>query len=100
MGQMIAELYELYLFKGIQAGLWMIDGFSAGYQLDNDDSAFRTVIHVGTHLIGFGSSAAGWGTEEQVRGVVAKGKELVLRAYRKDRAWFLESELASLFSKG
>jgi len=97
LGQMIAELYELYLYKDIRAGLWLIDGFCAGYQLDNDDFAFRTAIHVGTHLIGFGSSVPGWGSEEQIQNVVATGKELIVRAYRKDRAWFLESDLACLF---
>lgn len=99
LGQMVAELYELYLYKGIRAGLWLIEGFSAGYQIDDDDFAFRTAIHAGVHLVCFGSSVQGWGSEDQVREVVAKGKELITRAWRKDRAWFLESDLACLFQK-
>lgn len=96
MGQMIAELYELYLYRGIRAGLWLIEGFCAGYGIEDDAFAFRTAIHVGTHLICFGN-VQGWGTAEQLLDVVAKGKEVIVRAWNKDRGWFLASELAPLF---
>lgn len=95
---MLAELYELYLYRGILAGPWMIEGFCAGYGIDDDAFAFRTAIHVGTHLVGFGT-VPGWGTEEQVLAVVAKGKELVVRAWNKDREWFLATDLAPLFRR-
>lgn len=42
LGQMIAELYELYLYKKIDAWLWLIEGFLAGYGFVDDDLAFRT----------------------------------------------------------
>ena len=93
---MIGELYELYLYRGILAGLWLIDGFCAGYGIEDDAFAFRTAVHVGTHLVCFGS-VPGWGTAEQVLEVVAKGKEIIVRAWKKDREWFIASELASLF---
>lgn len=98
LGQMIAELYELYLYRGIQAGLWLIQGFCAGYGIEDDAFAFRTAIHVGTHLVCFGS-VQGWGTAEQLLEVVTKGKEVVVRAWNRDREWFLASELAPLFSR-
>lgn len=96
LAQMIAELYELYLYRGIRAGLWMIEGFCAGYDFEDDAFAFRTAIHVGTHLICFGS-VDGWGTVEQLLEVVTKGKEIIVRAWNKDREWFLASELSPLF---
>ncbi|KAJ9152115.1 Phosphotransferase enzyme family protein [Pleurostoma richardsiae] len=97
LGQVIAELYELKLFKGIQAGLWLIEGFAAGYGQIDDATAFRTAIHVGTHLVCF-SSVPGWGTHEQVEQVVMAGKEIIVRAWQKDRAWFEGGPLSSLFS--
>ncbi|KAB5557962.1 kinase-like domain-containing protein [Coniochaeta sp. 2T2.1] len=98
LGQMIAELYELYLYKGIGAGLWLIEGFCAGYGIEDDAFAFRTALTVGTHLVAFGN-VQGWGTEEQVRGVIARGKEIIVRAWGRDREWFVASDLASLFER-
>jgi hypothetical protein len=95
---MIAELYELYLFRGIVAGLWLIQGFCAGYRMDDDAFAYRTAIHVGTHLVCFGR-VPGWGSEQQVAGVIRTGKEIIVRAWNEDREWFLASELASLFNR-
>lgn len=97
LGQMIAELYELYLFRGIEAGLWMMKSFWSGYGIDDESFAFRTAIHVGTHLICFGN-VQGWGSQGQVLSVVAKGKEIILRAWNKDKDWFCGSELACLFN--
>ncbi|KAL2134187.1 hypothetical protein VTI74DRAFT_808 [Chaetomium olivicolor] len=97
LGQMIAELYELSLFKGIDEGKWLIEGFVAGYGYVDDDFAFRTALHVGTHLVAWGSRVPGWGTEEQVQHVVGVGKDIVLHAWHKDRAWFEAGDLACLF---
>lgn len=99
VGQMIAELYELSLFKDIDEGKWLIEGFAAGYGDIDDGFAYRTALHVGTHLICWGSRVTGWGSEEQVQQVVGKGKELILRAWHKDRAWFEAGDLACLFSR-
>lgn len=95
---MIAELYELYLYKGIEAGLWLIEGFCAGYGIDDDRFAFRTTIHVGTHLVCFGN-VAGWGNDAHVRSVIQLGREIIVRAWKEDKEWFLKSELACLFKR-
>lgn len=99
LGQMIAELYELSLFKGIAEGTWLIEGLAAGYGRIDDEFAFRTILHVGTHIVCWGSRVPGWGTDAQVRQVVGVGKELILRAWKRDRAWFEGSDLACLFSE-
>lgn len=97
-GQMIAEMYELTLFKGIQAGLWLVEGFTEGYGDTDDAYAFRTAVHVGLHLVCWGSSVAGWGTPEQVEEVVGVGRDIILRAWEKDRTWFEGHDLKCLFS--
>lgn len=38
-GQMIAELFELTLYKNIKASLWLIEGFASGYGFVSDDFA-------------------------------------------------------------
>ncbi|KAI0013970.1 kinase-like domain-containing protein [Xylariaceae sp. FL0662B] len=98
IGQMIAELYELMLYKKINAGVWMVQGFTSGYGEFREDFAFRTAIQVGAHLICFGS-VAGWGTPKEVEDVARIGKEIIMHARQKDRAWFEGGDLACLFRK-
>ncbi|KAJ2906760.1 uncharacterized protein MKZ38_010751 [Zalerion maritima] len=98
LGQMIAELYELKLFKAIDAGVWIIEGFSEGYGTMDDEFAFRTSIHVGCHLLNF-SGVPGWGTQEKVESVVDKGVDILVKAWKKDRSWFEGMELGCLFVK-
>ncbi|TRX92460.1 hypothetical protein FHL15_006627 [Xylaria flabelliformis] len=97
LGQMIAELYELKLYKNITAGLWMVQGFVEGYGAVSEDSAFRTAIQIGTHLLSFGTSVRGWGTQEQVEMVAGIGRDIIVHAWQKDREWFQGGDLACLF---
>ncbi|CAJ2506030.1 Uu.00g001600.m01.CDS01 [Anthostomella pinea] len=99
VGQMIAELYELKLYRSIEAGLWMVQGFVEGYGIVSEDFAFRTAIQVGAHLVCFGTSVQGWGPPVQVEVVARTGKEIIVHAWRKDRKWFEGGDLACLFSK-
>lgn len=98
LGQMIAELYELRLFKSIDAGLWIIQGLVEAYGISDEDFAFRTAIQVGAHLVCFGTTVQGWGTPEQVESVVRTGRDLIVNAWKKERAWFESGDLACLFS--
>lgn len=96
---MIAELYMTKLYKGIDAGIWILRSFVEGYQPAlNEDIAFRTVIHAGVHLVAFGTMVTGWGNEEQVEKVARVGRDLVVKGWEKDRGWFVEeSVLGCLF---
>ncbi|KAL7626920.1 hypothetical protein AAE478_003694 [Parahypoxylon ruwenzoriense] len=98
LGQMIAELYELKLYKSIFGGLWMAQGLVDGYGAVSEDSAFRTAIQIGAHLICFGTSVPGWGTQEQIENCARVGKDIIIHAWEKDRPWFEQGDLACLFS--
>jgi hypothetical protein len=99
IGQMIAELYMLKLFKNIDAGTWLIEGYIDGYGAVDLHTAFRVAIHVGTHLIVIGGSVAGWGTAEEIERVMGFGKEMIVKAWQRDRVWFHGSALESLFKE-
>ncbi|KAI1185491.1 kinase-like domain-containing protein [Nemania serpens] len=97
LGQMMAELYELKLYRNITAGLWILEGVVEGYGTLSDDFAFRTAIQIGAHLISFGTSVQGWGTPEQVEMVARTGRDIIVHAWQKDREWFKGGDLACLF---
>ncbi|KAJ5281117.1 Aminoglycoside phosphotransferase [Penicillium angulare] len=99
LGQMIAELYETKLFKGVEHGLWIIEGFLEGYGPLNDEMAFRTAIHVGVHLVCWGSRVAGWGNQNQVEDVVKVGRDLILQAWAKNKSWFEQDPMGCLFKR-
>lgn len=97
IGQMIAELFEMKLYKSVTAGLWMMQGFVEGYGGVSEDFAFRTAIQVGAHMVCFGTSVEGWGTPEKVEMVARTGRDIIVHAWQKDREWFEGGDLACLF---
>lgn len=97
LGQMFAELFELKHFKNIDAGVWLIEAFMEGYGTIDDDFAFRTAIHVGVHLICWGSRVQGWGTKEQVEKAVEIGRDFVVKGWGRDRPFFGGTALKCLF---
>ncbi|RAL10735.1 uncharacterized protein BO97DRAFT_348672 [Aspergillus homomorphus CBS 101889] len=88
LGQMLAELYMLKHFRDIDAGLWIIQGFVEAYQIPDETVAFRALIHAGVHFVAFGPMIAGWGTPEQLEDLVRLGRDMIVKAWEKDRAWF------------
>ncbi|KAF5642236.1 phosphotransferase enzyme family [Fusarium tjaetaba] len=96
VGQMIAEMYALSLYKSVDAGLWMMGGFIEGYGDISEDFAFRTAIHVGTHLVCVTTDFPAWGHENYAR-VVEVGRDIIVHAWEKDRDWFQKGDLACLF---
>lgn len=97
-GQMVAELWQLSLYKQIEAGVWIIQGFSEGYGNVDEDFTFRTLIQVGIHLVCFGSKVPGWGSEEQQRDILRIGRDTIVKAWEQDRSAFQGHPLESLFS--
>ena len=97
LGQMLSELYQLYIYKDIEDAKWIIEGIVAGYGYIDDEFAFRTAIHIGAHLISFGSRMKEWGTETQIEHGVRIGRELIVRAWHEDGGWFEAGDLACLF---
>jgi hypothetical protein len=92
VGQMIAELYQLKLFKDIDAGEWLVEGFLAGYGKLKTEEVFRTIIHVGCHLIVVGGTVPGWGSSEDVARVVTVGRDMIINGWEKNQAWFESRE--------
>ncbi|KAM0247291.1 hypothetical protein ACHAP5_004152 [Fusarium lateritium] len=98
LGQVIAELWQLKLYKKIDAGEWLIRAFADGYGAVDDNFTYRAIIHVAVHLICFGSQTPGWGDVEQQKGVVRVGKEVIVKAWARDREYFEGHVLGSLFN--
>ncbi len=103
LGQMIGDFYERKHFNDIDAAIWAIQGFVAGYGGLSDDMAFRTAIHTGVHLLHWYNRRAPTrpltGTPDQIMGAVTLGKDFIVKGWEKDRHWFENSVLASLFAK-
>ncbi|KAL7928138.1 kinase-like domain-containing protein [Trichoderma chlorosporum] len=98
LGQLIAELWELKLYKDIDAGLWIIQGFVEGYGKANTEFVFRVLIHVGAHLVCIGSTTPGWGTSEQRHDIAKVGRDVLLNAWKKDANVFEKHDLQCLFN--
>lgn len=96
VGQLVAELWLLKLYKGIDAGLWILQGFVNGYGKVDHDFAFRALVHVGAHLICIGSSTPGWGSAEEGEAIARVGRDLLLAAWRKDLPAFKGHDLECL----
>ncbi|KAF6822940.1 hypothetical protein CPLU01_11693 [Colletotrichum plurivorum] len=101
-GQMLAEMYALWLYKGIELAQSLIDGFVEAYREDggriDDDFSFRSLIQVGAHIICTTTTFPGWGTREKVEEVAGVGKDIIVHAWERDRAWFEEGDLRVLFT--
>lgn len=96
-GEMVGELYALWLYKSITAGLWIMEGFVAAYGDFDEDPAFRAAIQIGAHLLCITPESKGWGTPQQVEDVVRVGRDIIVHAWKRDRGWFEKGDLACLF---
>ena len=99
VGQMMAELYELWLYKRLGAGLWTARGLAEGYGPVSERFAFRTAVQMGAHLVCFGTAVPGWGTPAQVEAAARTGRDVIANAWQRNRAWFDRGDLAFLFAR-
>ncbi|KAH7110681.1 kinase-like domain-containing protein [Dactylonectria macrodidyma] len=95
-GEMIGELYALWLYKRIDAGLWTVRGYTEGLGSQSETFAWRVALQVGVHLLSFGTVAPGWGTPAQAENVARHGRDVIVNAWHKNREWFDASDLACL----
>lgn len=97
LGQMITELYELKIFKGLDAGDSLVKAFVDGYGPVDCDVAFTAIMFTGNHLICWGTRVPGWGTPEQIKEVVKVGRDLVVKGWEKDVEFFRQGPWAKWF---
>ncbi|KAG6001361.1 hypothetical protein E4U43_001338 [Claviceps pusilla] len=93
VGQLLAELWLLKLYRDIDAGTWILQGFVDGYGSTDSAFALRALLHVGAHLICFGARTPGWGTAEQNERVARMGWHVLLAAWRGDEAALEDHEV-------
>ncbi|KUL83778.1 hypothetical protein ZTR_08634 [Talaromyces verruculosus] len=96
LGQVLAELYEIKQFRNNDAGIWIMEGLVESYSLLNEEQAFRVAMHMGVHLVCW-SGVPGWATQTRVEDVVRMGRDIVEKAWGRDREWFEKEETLSFF---
>jgi hypothetical protein len=90
IGRMVAELYILHHFQGIEAASSMLEGFLDGYDHITMETSYRMLIHIGVHFIVWGSRRAnGVGTEKQVRKLIKLGRKFIVKGWKRDRYAFM-----------
>ncbi|CAI6018034.1 unnamed protein product [Clonostachys chloroleuca] len=78
------------------AGRWMMESMVEAYGPLTEEFAFRTAIQVGAHLVCVITDLNRVPTD-QLEKAAATGKEILVHAWKKDRAWFENSDFACLF---
>lgn len=101
LGQFIGDLCENHLLDSPQHVKSTIKGFIRGYGGLSDELAFRTAIHAGVHFIHWyvrrPPTADMLETREKIADAMKLGRDIVVKGWKKDRAWFKGTILAPLF---
>ncbi|KAF4333359.1 isoamyl alcohol [Fusarium beomiforme] len=97
-GGMLGEMYALWKYKRIDAGLWIFQGYAEGLAPLTEEVAWRTALQVGVHLLSFGTLAPGCGTGEEVEEMARLARDIIVKAWNRDRVWFDHSEFSCLFA--
>ncbi|ETN45458.1 uncharacterized protein HMPREF1541_09290 [Cyphellophora europaea CBS 101466] len=96
LGHVVVDLYALWMYKSIKPALWIMQGLVNAYGEVTEESAFRTALYIGSHLICL-ITVSDWLPADQVEEVVRHGRDIVVHAWKKDRSWFEKGELRCLF---
>jgi hypothetical protein len=84
---MLGEMYVLWKYKHIDAGLWMLRGYAEGLGPQTEDAAWRLALQVGVCLLSFGTLASGWGTTtEEVEDMARLARDVIVKAWTRDTA--------------
>lgn len=79
-----------------------MEGIIDGYGAISDEMAFRTVIYVGVHLISYlnrrPQRALSSASQEMIMAGLTVGRDLIVKGWLRDLAFFRDSALASLFA--
>ncbi|KAI1133268.1 kinase-like domain-containing protein [Nemania abortiva] len=102
VGGMLADLYERNHFKDVAASIFVMNGFMDGYGPFSDEFAYRVAIHAGVHLICWyyrrdRNSPLPYPLPK-VLAALTLGRDLILKAWAKDKKWLQTTVLGPLFA--
>lgn len=102
LGQIIGDLYERKIYSNFDTAISIMRGVIDGYGTLSDEMAFRTAIYVGVHLITWYNRRPQKVLNATPPDVIVAGltigRDFVLKGWAKDRDFFRDSALASLFT--
>ncbi|KAK3293562.1 kinase-like domain-containing protein [Chaetomium fimeti] len=102
-GQMIGDLWERKIFNDLDIVMPVVQGVIEGYGEVSEELAFRAAIHTGVQLISWyrrrPRSGALMAPPEVIIAGLTIGRDIILKAWEKDRDFFETGVLASLFAK-
>jgi hypothetical protein len=98
IAQMFAGLYLLDRLQSISAGCAIIAAFSAGYGALADEVTFRVASEFGVRLLAVPSHEPGDSSDSQAREILELGRDMVVHAEGRDKAWFRGGILDGIFT--
>ncbi|QYS97796.1 Phosphotransferase enzyme family protein [Trichoderma simmonsii] len=103
IGQLIGDLYERKLYGKVETVAPVMEGVIRGYGELSEQMAFRVAIYVGVHLIGWYNRRPQKGPKVVPSHVILEGltigRDFIIKGWEKDRKYFENSALASLFRR-
>lgn len=102
LGQIVGDLYERQIYSNLNTAKSIMNGVIDGYGTLSEDMAFRTAIYVGVHLITWYNRRPRKALNETPPDVIISGltigRDFMLKGWAKDKDFFRDSALASLFA--
>ncbi|KAI2865659.1 hypothetical protein CBS12448_1956 [Aspergillus niger] len=97
LGQILAELYVLTHFRSVTVASGMITQFMVGYGKLKDELAFRVALEFGVNLVLWPCREPNIRDEPLIERCVRLGKDMIVHAEEKDKPWFRDGVLDSIF---
>ncbi|KAI0098925.1 hypothetical protein GGR51DRAFT_552295 [Nemania sp. FL0031] len=103
VSRILADLYKHSHFKGAATSIRVMKGFMDGYGSLSDKFAYRIAIHAGVHLICWyyrrDRNQPLLHPLPTVLAVLELGRDLILKAWRRDKSWLQITLLGPLFAR-